>query len=126
MGEKIPFMLKRSPVYEAIQKGKYFELCYGALFDGSKKRICLTNSINIIKATKGKNLIVTSDAASHIFHRGAVDICSLLTTLGLSRDQALNCIREAPDKCVRSARNRKLYKGVIEVVNKEEAHKLAQ
>lgn len=119
-------MLKRSPVYEAIRKGKYFEISYNALFDSTKKRTCLTNCINIIKATKGKNLIVTSDVSSQIFHRSAIDLCSLLVTLGMSRDKALMCIRDTPDKCVKSARNRKTFKGIIEIVGKEEADKLVE
>lgn len=88
LAEKLPFTLKRNQVYEAIRKGKYFELTYGGVFDASKKRICLTNCINLIRATKGKNLIVSSGVASHIYHRSPVDVCSLLVTLGLKREMA--------------------------------------
>ena len=85
MGEKIPFMLKRSPVFEAIRKGKFFEISLAPLFDANKKRICLTNCINVIKATKGKNLIVSSDASGTLYHRSGYDICSLLVSLGLKK-----------------------------------------
>jgi ribonuclease P/MRP protein subunit RPP1 len=106
-------MLKRNPVYEAIRKGKFFEISYGALYDANKKRVCLTNCINIIKATKGKNLILTSNVNSHIYHRAPSDICSLLVTLGLSRDKAYACVNTTPEQCIRSARNRKAFKGVV-------------
>lgn len=85
MSEKLPYMLKRNPVYEAIRKGKYFELSYGSLFDSGKRRLCLTNCLNLIKATKGKNLIVSSEVSNAIYRRTGDDLCSLLITLGLSR-----------------------------------------
>jgi hypothetical protein len=33
MAVKMPFMLKRNPVYDALRKGKYFEIQYDAMFD---------------------------------------------------------------------------------------------
>jgi ribonuclease P/MRP protein subunit RPP1 len=85
-------MLKRNQVYEAIRKGKFFELQYSGMFDANKKRVCLTNCINLIKATKGKNLLVSSGLSSHIYHRSPVDICSLLLTLGMKRERAIKCL----------------------------------
>ena len=86
-------MLKRNPVYEAIRKGKYFEITYNNLYDNNKKRVCLTNAINIIKATKGKNLIVSRECLNYIYHRSGYDLVSLLITLGLKKDEAIKCLR---------------------------------
>lgn len=33
IGVKLPFMLKRNPVYEALRKGKFFEINYSNMFD---------------------------------------------------------------------------------------------
>jgi hypothetical protein len=33
MGVKMPFMLKRNPIYDAIRKGKFFEIQYDSIFD---------------------------------------------------------------------------------------------
>lgn len=113
-------MLKRSPVFEAIRKGKYFEICLGPLYDINKKRVCLTNCMNIIKATKGKNLIVSSEVSSSLYHRSGYDICSLLVSLGLKKEEAYRCVTENPKKCVAGSRFRRSYKGSIEVMREEE------
>ena len=55
-------MLKRNPVYEAIRKGKFFEIQYQAIFKEETRVVCMTNIINLIKATGGKNIIVSSHA----------------------------------------------------------------
>lgn len=123
MGEKIPFMLKRSPVFEAIRKGKFFEITVGALYDANKKRVCMTNCLNIIKATKGKNLIVSSDVSTTLYHRSGYDICSLLISLGLNKDQAYQCLTDNPKRCVAVGRFKKSYKGTIEVINEDEIGK---
>ena len=49
----------------------------------------MTNMINIIKATQGKNIIITSNADSINNHRSPYDAAALLSTLGLSKNQAL-------------------------------------
>ena len=123
MGEKIPFMLKRNPVYEAIRRGKYFEINLSSLYDSNKKRVCLTNCINLIKATKGKNLIVSSDTSNFLYHRSGYDICSLLTSLGLKKDEAHRCVTDNPKKCVAAAKFRKSYKGTVAVVTEDEVNR---
>ena len=82
----MPFMLKRNPIYDAIRKGKYFEIQYDAIFDENTRVICMTNMINIIKATKGKNLIVSSHASKVYRHRTPYDIVSLLISLGMNKN----------------------------------------
>ena len=59
-------MLKRNPTYEAIRKGKFFEIYYEPAFDENRRVIAMTNMVNIIKATGGKNLIVSSNLQSKI------------------------------------------------------------
>lgn len=86
MGVKMPFMLKRNPVYEALRKGKYFELQYDTIFDDATRVICMTNMINIIKATKGKNIIISSHSSSVYRHRTPYDVASLLITLGMNKN----------------------------------------
>lgn len=96
MGAKLPFMLKRNPVYEALRKGKYFELQYGAIFDEATRVVCMTNMINVIKATGGKNIILASNASSTHTHRTPYDAAALLVSLGLHKSQALETMKLNP------------------------------
>ena len=85
--------------------------------------MCLTNCINLIKATKGKNLIVSSDVSAAIFHRTPTDICSVLVSLGLPRDKALECVGKYPLMCIQQSKNRRIYKGIITLMTPEEVQK---
>jgi ribonuclease P/MRP protein subunit RPP1 len=85
----MPFKLKRGPVTEAIKKGIMFEICYSAAIEGNRKndfselldstlrRMVFSNAIQIIKATKGKNLIFSSGCKDPFYHRGPYDIICL-------------------------------------------------
>lgn len=113
MSVKLPFMLKRNPVYEALRKGKYFELCYEAIFDDRSRVVAMTNMINLIKATGGKNLIVSSHAGSVARHRTPYDVAALLATLGLPKSQALGTMKDNVEIVLKSAFHRKFFKGSI-------------
>lgn len=49
----------------------------------------MTNMINIIKATGGKNLIVSSHASGNGTHRSPYDVAALLISLGLDKNKSL-------------------------------------
>jgi RNase P/RNase MRP subunit p30 len=66
------------------------------MFEDSTRVICMTNIINIIKATKGKNLIISSHSNSVYKHRTPYDVASLLITLGMNKNQTLTCMKENP------------------------------
>jgi RNase P/RNase MRP subunit p30 len=53
----------------------------------------MTNMINIIKATGGKNLIVSSHANQNGTHRTPYDVAALLISLGLDKNKALLSIK---------------------------------
>jgi RNase P/RNase MRP subunit p30 len=82
-------MLKRNPTYEAIRKGKFFEIYYEPAFDENRRVIAMTNMVNIIKATGGKNLIVSSHAHQNSTHRTPYDVAALLISLGMDKNKAL-------------------------------------
>lgn len=106
-------MLKRNPVYEALRKGKYFELTYEGLFDDKTRVVAMTNLINLIKATNGKNLILSSHASEPQRHRTPYDAAALLSALGLPKNLALGTMKENPRDLLSSAVHRKFFKGAI-------------
>jgi len=86
-------MLKRNPVYEALRKGKYFEIQYDPLFDDSTRVVCMTNIINIIKATQGKNIIVSSHSSSLKTHRTPYDVVALMSSLGMDKNRIFETMK---------------------------------
>ena len=73
----------------------------------------MTNLINVIKATGGKNLIASSHAASVEQHRTPYDVAALLASLGLPKNQGLSTMKENVETVIKSAYHRKFFKGTI-------------
>lgn len=83
------------------------------IFDDATRVICMTNMINIIKATKGKNIIISSHSSSVYRHRTPYDVASLLITLGMNKNEILACMKENAENVVKSAIHRNFFKGSI-------------
>ena len=86
----------------------------------------MTNIANIIKATNGKNLVVSSNAYDFNCHRSPYDVASLLVCLGLDKNVALSCMKENCEKVLRSGEHRKFYKGSVEEVEAWKVEKIGK
>ena len=53
----------------------------------------MTNIINLIKATGGKNILVSSHADGYKTHRTPYDVAALLITLGIDKNKALSTMK---------------------------------
>ena len=113
LGKKLPFMLKRNAVYEALRKGKYFEVQYDSLFNEENRVVAMTNIINLIKATNGKNIIVSSNAATSFTLRTPYDVAALMATLGLPKNEALKTMGENVENMIKCGCHRKFFKSTI-------------
>ena len=62
----------------AIERGVYFEVCYGgAVGDSSCRRNLIANTISLSRITKGKNIIISSQALDLMELRRTADIVNL-------------------------------------------------
>ena len=59
------------------------------MFDDATRVICMTNIINLVKATGGKNIIISSHADNFKLHRSPYDVAALMSTLGLNKNICL-------------------------------------
>ncbi|KAF9969007.1 hypothetical protein BGZ73_008846, partial [Actinomortierella ambigua] len=93
MSTRLPFYLKHSTVGMAIERGIYFELGYSAAIrDASARRNLISNAQSLIRVTRGKNIILTSQAMRAIELRGPYDIINFGGLLGLNQAVAKECI----------------------------------
>ena len=83
------------------------------MFDDNSRVVAMTNMINIIKATNGKNIIVTSHADNLYHHRTPYDVAALMASLGLNKNQALEAMKGNAEELIRSSVHRKFFKGTI-------------
>ncbi|KAI9141205.1 RNase P subunit p30, partial [Paraphysoderma sedebokerense] len=93
LSERLPFYIKRNLVGVAIERGIVFEICYSkAIRDPSARRNLISNAANLIRVTKGKNIILSSDAMKAMDVRGPFDVINLGVLFGLNQAQAKACI----------------------------------
>jgi RNase P/RNase MRP subunit p30 len=86
---RLPFYIKSSSVSLAMSKGIYFEISYAAaISDLNARKSLAINSKNLIRATKGKNIIISSNAQNAMQLRGPNDLMNLYSLFGLNPDKA--------------------------------------
>ncbi|KAG0092811.1 hypothetical protein BGZ92_008522 [Podila epicladia] len=93
MSARLPFYLKHSTVGLAVERGIYFELCYSAAIrDATARRNLISNAQSLIRVTRGKNIILSSQAMKAMELRGPYDIVNFGTLLGLNQAVAKDCL----------------------------------
>jgi ribonuclease P/MRP protein subunit RPP1 len=87
--DRFPFQLKFPAVNSAILRGVFFEICYAPIVaDSTSRHHFLSNCINLIRVTKGKNIIMSSCTAEALSIRNPYDVMNFCALIGLSRLQA--------------------------------------
>ncbi|ORX80935.1 PHP domain-like protein, partial [Anaeromyces robustus] len=90
---RLPFYLKLPMVNLAIERGIHFEISYGAsLRDISARKHLISNAANLVRVTRGKNIIISSEAQKALEIRGPYDVINLSSIFGLNQALAKNCL----------------------------------
>ncbi|CAK56068.1 unnamed protein product (macronuclear) [Paramecium tetraurelia] len=112
--EKLPFIPKAKVSSQLLEKNIMFEINYGdAVQDPNKRRQFISNAQIIINATKGKNILLSSDTAYWLYHRSPYDLVALGITIGLKKDQATQAVGANAEMVIKHGIHRKACKGVI-------------
>ncbi|KAM3129487.1 hypothetical protein pb186bvf_018391 [Paramecium bursaria] len=119
--DKLPFIPKLNLIKVLIDRNIFFELNYSdALNDANRRRNFISSASIIVNATKGRNIIFSSDAENWLLHRSPYDLVSLGITLGLKKDQAKQSVKDNPSKVIQHATIRRAYKGIIQEAEQSE------
>ena len=105
----------------AIQRGVKFEICYASAIlatdGGASRRNLISNATQLIRATRGKGIIISSEAQKALACRGPWDIINLAAVWGLGQERGVEAVgREARNVVVQAEMKRRSFKGVIDVV----------
>ncbi|KAK5124104.1 hypothetical protein LTR85_001807 [Meristemomyces frigidus] len=117
--QRFPFYFRYKMLSEAIRSGKRFELCYsqGLLGDTSARRNLISNATQLIRASRGRGLIISSEAKAAVGCRGPWDAINLATIWGLGQERGFEAMsKEARNVVVTAQLKRTSYRGVIDVV----------
>ncbi|KAK1811825.1 RNA-binding RNA processing protein rpp1 [Friedmanniomyces endolithicus] len=118
--QRLPFYFRFKMLSEAVKSGKRFELCYsqGVLGDSAARRNLISNATQLIRASRGRGLIISSEAKAAVGCRGPWDAINLATILGLAQDRGFEAMSKEPRNVVVTAQlKRTSYRGVIDVVH---------
>ncbi|KAF2626967.1 PHP domain-like protein [Macroventuria anomochaeta] len=104
----------------AIARGIKIELCYsqGILSsDPQAKRNLISNATQLIRVTRGRGLIFSSEAKSVLGIRAPSDVINLASVWGLGSERGKDGLTKEPRSVVEHARlKRQSFKGVVDIV----------
>lgn len=114
-----PFYFRPKPCMAAVARGVRFEICYAQLLaaDARGRANFIANVTSLVRATRGRGFIVSSEAKTPLGLRGPSDIVNLLSVWGLASERGLEGFRSIPRSVVvNEGIKRNGFRGVIDVV----------
>ena len=119
MTQRLPFWFKFKPLSEAIKSGKRFEISYaaGVMGDSGMRRNLISNATQLIRASRGRGLVISSGAPSAVACRGPWDAINLAAVWGLGQERGYEAMTKECRSAVVAAQFKKTsYRGVTNVV----------
>ena len=118
---RFPYHFKHTTLGNALQRGVRFEICYApGLFGsdgGASKRNLISNATQLIRATRGRGIIISSDAKRALGCRGPADIANMAVLWGLGQERGIEAVaREARNVVAQAEMKRRSFRGVIDVI----------
>jgi ribonuclease P/MRP protein subunit RPP1 len=114
------FHSKHKLLLMAVDRGIRIELCYGpgiTALDRNARKQLIENATAIIRTTRGRGIIISSEAASALQCRAPADIVNLAAVWGLGQERGVEAVtKEARSVVVAAQFKRSSYRGVIDVV----------
>ncbi|KUI58185.1 hypothetical protein VP1G_05453 [Cytospora mali] len=118
-----PFHFKPKPCMAAVNRGVYFEICYGQLTSSQDPRarsVWVANVIELLRATRGRGLVLSSEGKGSGFLRAPADVVNLLAAWGLGPEKGLEGLGVLPRAVVvNEGLKRRAFKGVVDIVDVE-------
>jgi ribonuclease P/MRP protein subunit RPP1 len=127
---RLPFIFKFKTMAAALQRGVRFEICYsgGVIGGGTEaRRNLISGATALIRAARGRGIIISSEAKSALALRGPWDLVNLAAVWGLSQERGKEGVCEEARKVVQLARlKRESFRGVVDVIYGGDKPKQAQ
>lgn len=118
---RLPFYFKFKMLSAAISRGVRLEICYGPGVTGSgldARRNLIGNAMSLIRATRGRGIIVSSEARRALGLRAPWDVINLTCVWGLSQERGKEAICEEARKVTALAKlKRTSWRGIVDVIH---------
>ncbi|KAK8008512.1 RNase P subunit p30 [Apiospora marii] len=117
--QRFPFHFRPKPCMAAVSRGLRFEVCYGQSLraDARMRAVWIGNLMELARATRGRGIVVSSEAKRVTELRGPADVVNLLAVWGLAADKSMEGLGvNARGVVVNEGINRRGYRGVVDIV----------
>lgn len=120
---QLDFHFRPAQCMAAVRRGMRFEVCYGQVLGGGAgadaraRAVFIGNLMQLARATRGRGLVVSSEARAATALRGPADVANLLAVWGLPADRARDALGVTPrGVVVNEGINRRGFRGVVDIV----------
>lgn len=115
----------------AVNRGTRFEICYSQALDPSidarGRANFIGNVLGLLRATKGRGIVVSSEARSALTLRGPADVVNLLAVWGLGPEKGMEAMGSgARAVIVNEGIKRRGFRGVVDIVSAAEEEEEAK
>ncbi|EFQ27830.1 RNase P subunit p30 [Colletotrichum graminicola] len=132
--QHFPFHFRPKPLMAAVSRGVRFEVCYAQVLgapDARARATFISNLASLVRATKGRGVVVGSEARSALGLRAPNDVVNLLAVWGLASEKATEALGANPrGVVVNEGIKRSGFRGVVNVLEiggrEEDAQKQKQ
>ncbi|RMJ27292.1 ribonuclease P [Aspergillus sp. HF37] len=118
---RLPYHFKFKMLAAAVARGVRLEICYGPGVTGSgleARRNLIANAMALIRATRGRGIVVSSEARRALGVRAPWDVINLACVWGLSQERGKEAVCEEARKVTALARlKRTSWRGIVDVVH---------
>lgn len=122
----LPFHFKPKPCMAAVSRGIRFEVCYSQALtaDARGRANFISNVTGLIRATRGRGIMLSSEAKDALSLRAPADVVNLLSVWGLGNEKGMQGLGEIPRSVVvNEGIKRNGFRGVINIVEVAEQEK---
>ncbi|CEJ88791.1 hypothetical protein VHEMI04823 [[Torrubiella] hemipterigena] len=117
--QHFPFHFRPKPCMAAVSRGVRFEICYAQILnaDARGRANFISNITNLFRATRGRGMMISSEAKTALGLRGPADIVNLFNVWGLANDKGMEALRAVPRSVVvNEGIKRNGFRGIVNVV----------
>lgn len=120
LSTRLPYHFKFKTLSAAVSRGVRLEICYGPGVTGSgmeARRNLISNAASLIRAARGRGIIISSEAKQALGVRAPWDIVNLACVWGMKSERAKEAVSEEARKVVDMARvKRTSFRGTVDVI----------
>ncbi|KAK7748350.1 RNA-binding RNA processing protein rpp1 [Diatrype stigma] len=129
LAQRFPFHFRPKPCMAAVHRGVRFEVCYapclspgsgpgpGSGADARARAAFIGNVVELVRATRGRGLVLSSGARAALGLRAPADVVNLFAVWGLGSERGLEGLGVLPrGVVVNEGLRRSGFRGVVDIV----------